>query len=62
VLNSVAFEADGDATLVHLEVEPLDANDRQREAFAAILDSMQMGWGGSLGQLDVLLAESEGVA
>lgn len=52
-------DADG-GTLMHLDWRPLNASAEEEALFAASHASMQMGWGGTMDNLDAHLARVQG--
>lgn len=55
LLTSVTLVPDGQATLITLTWQPLDASANEVECFAQNMESMQNGWSGTFDQLDTLL-------
>ncbi|SHK15672.1 Uncharacterized conserved protein YndB, AHSA1/START domain [Roseomonas rosea] len=56
MLNTVTFEEAAAGTEVTLHSVPIGGTAEERRAFEAGKPSMQEGWGGSFGQLDLFLA------
>ncbi len=57
LLTTVTFEdAPGGKTKLTLRWSPINANEDERKTFAAALEGIQGGWGGSFDQLDAYLA------
>lgn len=58
LLTVVTFTESAGRTTVQVTWLPLDASDAERKTFDAGHDSMRMGWGGTLEQLEAYLAEA----
>lgn len=58
LLTTMVFEEAGGSTSVTVTAVPLDATLAEQQAFAGLISSMTMGWGGSFDQLDAVLAGS----
>ena len=56
ILSTVTLAEEGTGTRLHLAWTPLDASEEERQAFAAMTESMTEGWGGTFDKLDELLA------
>lgn len=56
LLTEVAFEPDGDRTVITLRWRPVGATPEQEAMFAENLLSMKGGWSGSFDKLDAFLA------
>jgi uncharacterized protein YndB with AHSA1/START domain len=56
ILNTVTFTEQDGRTTVTVHGIPFNATDTERAAFAALHESMQQGWGGTLEELGVYLA------
>ncbi|MEC4590777.1 MULTISPECIES: SRPBCC family protein [Nitrospirillum] len=59
VLSTTAFVADGGATHLDCTAVPVNATAEEEATFAAGMDSMRQGWGGTLDQLDDYLARAQ---
>jgi len=56
ILSTVTLEEEGAGTRLTLVWRPLDASAEERQAFAAMTDSMTEGWGGTFDRLGETLA------
>ena len=56
ILSTVTFAEQEDKTLLTMRAVPVGATDEERKVFEAGFESMQMGWKGTLAQLEVHLA------
>ncbi|MEA1676384.1 SRPBCC domain-containing protein [Nitrospirillum sp. BR 11163] len=62
VLSTTAFVADGGATRLDCAAVPVNATAEEEATFAAGMESMRQGWGGTLDQLDGYLARAQATA
>ncbi len=60
LLTTVTFGEEGVGTRVTLTSAPLNATDAERATFAANMDSMNQGWGGTFDKLDGFLSRGGG--
>ncbi len=58
MLSTFLFEEQGGKTKFTVKWTPLNATEKERDAFAAGLASMQQGWGGTLDKLAAYLAKA----
>lgn len=58
-LSASTFTAQGDNTLLHLQMQACNASSTEQAAFNAGHASMTQGWGGTLAQLDAWLAKPQ---
>ncbi|HSQ55338.1 MAG TPA: SRPBCC family protein, partial [Gemmata sp.] len=56
VLASVTFKDEGEKTTITMTSTPINATEAERKAFGGHFESMKAGFGGTLDQLDVFLA------
>ncbi|MCC7370677.1 MAG: SRPBCC domain-containing protein [Chloroflexi bacterium] len=59
ILNTITLEAQGQRTVLRLQVTPINATAEERAAFVDLLESMQQGYGGTFDQLADELARDQ---
>jgi len=57
-LSTTTFEARGKETLLTVRAVPFEATDEERRTFEKGRESMKMGWGGTIDQLEAYLAQA----
>lgn len=55
ILNTISLEENNGRTVLSLVAEPVNAAENEIETFNSIIDSMEQGYGGTLGQLEEYL-------
>jgi uncharacterized protein YndB with AHSA1/START domain len=59
-LSTITFEAQGKKTLLSVRWVPFEATDEEIRTFTEGRESMKMGWGGTIDQLEAYLAAAVG--